>query len=193
MAHQPIKTPFDLLARFAPKLTPEDEAEARRLGVTADEYKVMKLEAQAAQARREVGGVETPPDIAAEEAAARSMRARPGLIKPRYTAPNLLVQAAKTPGEVAQMILFVICYVFGLAGSMILWGERIQKIPGIFQCVLLGLLIIPSMWVTSRIWAAMGERARDAIRAMVRFWPLTLVALFFLFGALAVLKHQLPH
>ena len=159
-----------------PKPTPEDEAEARRLGVSIDEYLTMKRHAAVGQSQEDRG---RPPDIVAEETEAARMRRNPGLLKTRNTSPNLFVQAVKTPGEVAQMILLVICYVIGLAGIMIIWGDRVQKIAGLFQCVLLGLLIIPVMMVTSRIWVAIGERGRDLVRALVRFWPLTLVVLLF--------------
>ena len=146
------------------------------MGVSIGEYRTIKRHAAVGQSLKEGG---RPPDIVAEETEAARLRRNPGLLKTRNTAPNLFVQAVKTPGEVAQMILFVICYVIGLAGIMIIWGDRVQKIPGLFQCVLLGLLIIPAMMVTSRIWEAIGERGRDWVRALVRFWPLTLVALFF--------------
>lgn len=195
MANPPKKTVFDLLVRLAPKATPEDELEARRLGVTLDEYRAIKLEVQfgearkqAEQSRLQAGDTATPPDIAAEEAAAHRLRVDPGLIKPRNTAPNVLVQAAKTPGEVAKLILFVGCYFVGLVGIVVVGGERVQKMPGIFQCVILGLLVIPSLLITDRIWEAIGERARDVIRAMVRFWPLTLIALLFALGLLRMLS-----
>jgi len=188
-----MKTPYDFLAKLMPKPTPEDEAEARRLGVTADEYRAMKLQAQYEQAKKQAGDSGPPADVAAEEAAAQQMRRQPGIIKRRNETPNLFVQAAKTPGEVAKMILFVLCYVIGLVALVVLGGERVQKMPGIFQCVVLVVLILPCMWVTDRIWEAIGERARDGIRLLVRFWPLTLIGFFFLLVALGVLKRQLMH
>jgi hypothetical protein len=188
-----MKTPDGFTAKMMPQATPEDEAAARELGVTADEYRVMKPEIQAEEMRRAAGGSGTPPDIAAEENTAWRLRREPGLIKLRNETPNLLVQAAKTPGEVAQMILFVICYILELAGIVVMGGERLQKIPGLFQYVLLGILIFPTMWITSRIWAAIGERARDVFRIMVRFWPLTLIGLFFVLVLLKAIKQQLVH
>lgn len=189
-----MKTPFDALLKFAPQATPEDEAEARRLGVDVDAYRATKLQVLAEQAKRPDAGAEPPRlDITKEEAEAMRLRAQPGLIKPRNTAPNIFVQAAKTPGEVAKMILFVLCYVVGLILLVNLGGEKVTKLPGLFQCVLLGVLILPAMWATDRIWAAIGERARDVIRALVRFWPLTLVALFVVLVLFNVLKRQLLH
>jgi len=187
-----MKSPYDILVRLAPPATPEDEAEALRLGVDVNTYRATKLEGLANQARKaqqENSGV--PDDIAAETAVAMRLHRNPGLIKPRNTAPNILVQAAETPGEVARTILFVFLYVVGLAGVVIIGGERVQKMPGIFQCGLLALLIIPVWWATSRIWEAIGEGARDAVRALVRFWPLTLVALVFALGILRILWQRL--
>jgi len=73
----------------------------------------------------------------------------------------------------------------------VLGGERVTKMEGIFQCVLLGVLIIPAMGVSGRIWAAIGERARDVIRLLVRFWPLTLFAMFVGLVLLTALKRQM--
>ena len=174
-----------------PNPSPEDEAEERRLGVTAAEYRVMKPQLQAEQRRGATGGSGPPADITAEESEAWRLRREPGIIKRRNEAPNLLVQAAKTPGEVAQMILFVLCYFVELTGIAMVWGARLQKIPGLFQFVLLGVLVLPTMWITSQIWRALGERARDVFRALVRFWPLTIVALFFAFLLIKLLVFKL--
>ena len=89
------------------------------------------------------------------------MRRDPGLIKARNTAPNILVQAVETPGEVARTILFVFLDVVGLAAFVIVGGERVQKMDGIFQCVLLGLMLIPVWWLTNRIWEGIGEGDRE--------------------------------
>lgn len=188
-----MKTPYDFLAKLMPKPTPEDEAEALRLGVTMDEYRAMKLQVQFEQARKEAGIKDAPPDIAAEEAKAAQMRREAGFIKPRNAAPNIFVQAAKTPGEVAKTILFVLCYLVGMIALVVLGGERVQKMPGVFQCVILGLMVIPVMMVTGRIWEAIGEGGRDVLRALVRFWPLTLVALIFVLGIIKMLAQRLPH
>ncbi len=127
----------------------------------------------------------------AEEAKAEQMRRDPGIIKARNTAPNIFVQAAKTPGEVAKFILFVVCYVIGLAAFVIIGGERVQKMPGIFQAIILGVMIIPVMMITDRIWEAIGESARDFFRVLIRFWPLTFVGLVFVLVVLKFLKQQL--
>ncbi len=49
------------------------------------------------------------------------------------------------------------------------------------------------MWISGRIWDAIGEGARDVLRALVRFWPLTLVALVFVLAVLKVLRQGLAH
>ena len=187
-----MKTPFDALLSFAPEATAEDTAEAAMLGVDVATYRAVKLEVMAERAKQATDGG-PPSDIAAEQAIAMRLRSQPGLIKPRNTSPNILVQAWKTPGEVAQMILFVICYLVGLVALVVLGGERVTKMEGIFQCVLLGVLIIPAMWVSGRIWEAIGERARDGLRLMVRYWPLTLFAGFFVLVLLKLLGRQFLH
>jgi hypothetical protein len=179
-------TPYDRLKGLMRPPVSADEAEARKLGVTLDEYRVMKPQLEAEQAR----WAGTPPDIAAEAAKAERMRREPGIIKRRNETPNLLVQAAKTPGEVAQMILFVVCYILLLVGVVAIWGEQLRKVPGLFQFVGLGVLILPAMWLASRIWSALGEGARDGFRLLVRFWPLTLIVGFFLLLLLKVLLLQ---
>jgi hypothetical protein len=189
-----MKTPFDFLARLAPKATPEEEAAARELGVDVHTYRAAKLEVvvkQAAQAQHEKSGV--PDDIAAETAKALHLRREPGLVKLRHTSPNLLVQAAKTPGEVAQLILFVLLYVIGLAALVIIGGERVHRMPGIFQVIILGLMVIPTLWLSRRIWEAIGERARDLFRFMIRFWPLTLFLLVFALALLKALQQRLAN
>jgi hypothetical protein len=190
MADTPPKTPYDVLARFLP-LTPEDEANAKRLGATPDEYRTIKLHGQVERAQQAAPADSTPPDIAAEAAEAQRLRREPGILKPSYTTPNVLVQAAKTPGEVAQMILFVFCYLAAMILIVALGGERVQKMPGIFQCIGLGVLVIPVMWLSSRIWAALGEGLRDVLRTLVRIWPLTLIALLFGLGLLKLLLARL--
>lgn len=190
MADTPPKTPYDVLARFVP-LTPEDEADAKRLGVTPDEYRSIKLQVQVEQAQQAAPPDATPPDIAAEAAEAQRLRREPGLIKPRNTTPGVLVQAVKTPGEVAQMVLFVLCYFLAMVAVIVLGGERVQKLPGIFQCLGLGVLVLPVMWLTSRIWEAIGEGMRDVLRTLVRIWPLTLIALLFGLGLLKLLLARL--
>jgi hypothetical protein len=188
-----MKTPYDFLARLAPKPTPEEVAEAQKLGISPEAYRARKLQARAGQAPQANAGAEPPrlDDITAEANQAQRLRSEPGLFKRRNTPPSLLVQAAKTPGEVAKLILFVFCYLVGLILLVTLGGENVTKMPGLFQCVLLGVLILPAMWATDRIWEAIGERTRDAVRLLVRFWPLTLVALVFLLGFVQFLRRGL--
>ena len=188
------KTVFDFLGGLGPKPTPEEEAAARAQGLSVPAYRAAQIAAQVASARKaanERDGV--PDDVAAESDKAMEMQRNAGLLKRRGVSPNILVQAAETPGEVARMVLFVFLYVAGLAVMMIIAGERVQKLPGIFQCGLLALLLIPVWWLTNRIWHGVGEGVRDFFRALVRFWPATLVLLVFALGILRVLKqHLLP-
>lgn len=182
-----MKSPYDLLARFAPKPTAEDIAAAQRLGVPIAEYQAVKLEVLAEEARRALPPDDRPADIVREERIAQRLRREPGLIKPRHEAPNVFVQAAKTPGELAKTILFVGCYLTGMIALIVVGGEKFTGLPGIFQCLVLGLLVLPAMWASGRIWEAIGEGARDVFRALVRFWPLTLVLLLFALGLLKML------
>ncbi len=182
-----MKSPYDLLARFAPKPGPEDHAAAQRLGVTIEEYQAVKLEVMLEEAKKQLPPDDRPADIVREERIAQRLRREPGLIKPRNETPNILVQAAKAPGEVAQMILFVLLYLAAMIALIVFGGEKVTKLPGIFQCIGLGVLIIPVMWLTSRVWEAIGETARDVCRALVRFWPLTLIGLLFALGLLKLL------
>lgn len=192
MSKPPFASPFDLLAKLSPKPTAEDEAEARRLGVGIDEYRALKLEAQFNLARNEHRDDRTPADIEAEQAKAAHLRAQPGFFKTRNQTPGLLTQAARAPGEVARMILFVICYLVGLILLVVLGGETAQRLPGIFQCFALAALTFPTAWISNRIWEMIGENARDALRTLVRFWPLTLLGLIFVLGMLRMLIAGAP-
>ena len=187
-----MKSPYELLARFAPRPTAEDIAAAQRLGMTITEYQAVKLEVLAAEARKELPPDDRPADIVREERIAQRVRREPGVFKPRNESPNILVQAARTPGEVAKTVIFVLLYLVAMIALIILGGEKVNRIPGIFQCVALGVLVIPVMWLTGRMWEAMGEGARDVCRALVGFWPLTLIALIFGLGLLKLLLGGRP-
>ena len=52
----------------------------------------------------------------------------------------------------------------------------------------------PARSVAKRLffWRVIGEGARDVVRTLVRFWPLTLLGLVFILGLLKVLLHGLP-
>lgn len=128
-----------------------------------------------------------PEDIVAEEALARQMHRRSGVFKRQNSAPNIFSQAARTPGEVAKTILTIACYLGLMFLIVAFGGQRVRAVPGIFQVVGLGLLIIPAMSLSSLIWEAIGETARDGVRLLVRFWPLTLVLLVFALGGLRLL------
>lgn len=182
-----MKTPFQILAKLAPPPTAEDIAAAQRLGVTIEEYQAAKLEVQLEEAKKLLPPDDRPADIVREERIARRLRSAPGTFKRRDVTPNILVEAAKTPGEVAQKLLFVVLYVLAMFALVIFGGEKVRNMPGIFQCIALGVLILPVMWLTGRIWEAIGETARDVLRALVRFWPLTLIGLIFVLGALKLL------
>ena len=56
--------------------------------------------------------------------------------------------------------------------------------PGIFEVIYLGVLVIPAMMLSSFVWRILGEGVRDVLRFLVRFWPLTLIALLFGLGLL---------
>lgn len=169
-----------------PRSEPPTQAEidaAQRLGVGVDFYRRFKANAGEAGAKLEQG--EGPADIVAEEQLYQKMRIEPGLFKRGHEAPNLLVTAVRAPGEVAQMLLTVGCYVVLMFGTLITLGaERVQKVPGIFQVIALGVLVIPAMMLSSLVWRSVGERARDVMRFLVRAWPLTLIALLFGLGLL---------
>jgi len=66
-------------------------------------------------------------------------------------------------------------------------GDAVQRVPGIFQVIALGLLLIPAMTISSLVWRGVGEGMRDRVRLLVRFWPLTLIALIYLLGGLRLL------
>lgn len=166
--------------------TPEEVDAAQRLGMSLDLYRQFKRNAGPAAEKLEQG--DGPADVVAEERLAEKMRREPGLLKGRNEAPNLLVQAAETPGEVAKTLLLVFCYVALMFGGLIAYGvEKAQRIPGIFQMVILGLLVIPAMMLSSFIWERIGEGARDFCRTLVRIWPVTLIVLIFILGGLKLL------
>ncbi len=187
-----MKTPYELLAGLAPQPTAEDIAAAQRLGVPIAEYLAVKLEVLAEEARKQLPPDDRPADIVREERIAQRLRREPGIFKPRHQSPNLFVQAARAPGEVAKTVIFVLLYLVAMVTLIILGGEKVHRLPGVFQCIALGLLIIPVMWLTGRVWEAMGEGARDVCRALVRFWPLTVIALIFLLGLLKLLLDGPP-
>ena len=163
---------------------------AQRFGVSVDSYRQFKHNAGPAGAKLEQG--EGPADIVAEEQRYQNMRIEPGLLKGRNEAPNLLVTAARAPGEVAQMLLFILCYILFMFGTLwFLGAERVKQIPGIFEMVYLGVLVIPAMLLTSFLWRIVGEGVRDVLRFLVRFWPLTLIALLFGLGLLKMFLQRM--
>lgn len=156
---------------------------AQRLGVGVDFYRRFKANAGEAGAKLEQG--EGPADIVAEDQLYQKMRIEPGLFKRRHEAPNLLVTAVRAPGEVAQMLLTIVCYAGLMALSLGVAGaERVRQIPGLFTTIYLFVLVIPAMMLSSFVWRSVGERARDVMRFLVRVWPLTLIALLFGLGLL---------
>lgn len=168
-----------------PRNEPPTQAEidaAQRLGVGVDFYRRFKANAGEAGTKLEQG--EGPADIVAEDHLYQKMRIEPGLFKRRHEAPNLLVTAARAPGEVAQMLLTIGCYLLLMFLIVGFGGEKVQKVPGIFQTIGLFVLVIPAMMLSSFLWRSVGERARDVMRFLVRIWPLTLIALLFGLGLL---------
>jgi hypothetical protein len=178
---QPIHTP-----------PTQDEIDtARRLGVSLETYRRFKQNAGPEVAKLEQG--EGPADVTAEERQYDRMRAEPGLFKSRDESPNIFVAAVRTPGEVAKTLLTILCYLVLMALSIVAVGsERLNRIPGVFEVIYLGVLLIPAMMLSSFLWRVIGEGARDVVRTLVRFWPLTFLGLVFIVGVLKVLLHGLP-
>lgn len=173
----------------ASSLTPPTQLEidtARRLGVSVELYRQFKCNAGDAARQLEEGA--EPADVRAEQTQYERMRRESGLFKRRNQAPNIFVAAAKTPGEVARMLLTVFCYLALMFGILFVYGlEQVSRIPGIFQTIGLGLLVIPAMILSSIIWRTIGETARDVLRLLVRFWPVTVMVLIFLLGSIKLL------
>lgn len=180
------RRPLHRLARFLPALTEAERAEARRLGVTDEEYQATKLEATVAQVRVEAAAGEEPPplDIVQEEAELARLRREPGFFKRRGEAPGLLTQAAHAPGTVAQGVLAIGLWLVQVAVLIIAKGEQVKAWPGILQVIVLGVFVGTAMWLAGRLWHWLGERGRDVLRTMVRFWPVTLAGLLLLLGLL---------
>lgn len=171
-----------------PFSTPPTQAEieaAQRFGVSVNMYRRFKRNAGPAADALERG--EGPSDIVADARLAERMRREGGLFKSRNSAPSVLDSASRTPGEVAQTILTIACYLVLMFLIIGLGGERVQRVPGVFQVVAAGLLVIPALMLSSRIWRGVGEGVRDRVRLLVRYWPLTLFALLFLLGGIRVL------
>ena len=158
---------------------------AARFGVSVDLYRRFKRNAGPAADRLERG--EGPADIAEEALLAERMRREGGVFKLQNTPPSILASANQTPGEVAQTILTIACYLILMFLIIGLGGERVQRVPGVFQVVAAGILVIPAMMASTRIWRGVGEGVRDRVRLLVRWWPLTLIALVFLLGAIRLL------
>ena len=174
-----------------PPPTQDEIDTAQRLGLSLAMYRKFKQNAGTEAEKLERG--EGPADITAEERQYEKMRIEPGLFKPRNASPNLLVAAARTPGEVAKSLLTILSYLALMALTIVFVGvERLGRIPGIFEVIYLGVLLIPAMMLSSFLWRVIGEGARDFIRMLVRFWPLTLLGLIFILGLLKVLLHGLP-
>lgn len=168
-----------------PPTDAENEA-AKRFGVTTNLYRRFKRNAGPAADRLERG--DGPADIVAEEHLAGKMRREPGLFKRRNQAPSILVSAAKTPGEVAQTLLTISVYLALMFLIVGFGGDTVQRVPGVFQVIALGLLLIPAMMISSFVWRGVGEGVRDRVRLLVRFWPLTVIALIFLLGGIRLFQ-----
>jgi len=158
---------------------------AQRLGVDVELYRRFKRNAGPEADRFELA--DGPPDVVEEEHLAQKLRIEPGVFKRPHTSPSILVQAARTPGEVARSLLTIVCYLLLMFLIIGLGGETVQRVPGVFQVAALGALLIPAMMLSTFIWTHVGEGGRDAARLVVRFWPLTLPALLFALGALKLL------
>ncbi len=172
----------------SPFSEPPTQAEidaAQRLGVDVNLYRRFKRNAGPAGERLEQG--DGPADIVKEEQLAQRLRIAPGRFKGRNQAPNILVSAARTPGEVAKTLLTIGCYLLLLFAIIGFGGEKVQRVPGIFQVIAMGVLLIPAMLLSSFIWERVGEGVRDGVRQLVRFWPLTVLVLIFVVGTIKLL------
>lgn len=168
--------------------TPEEIDAAQRLGMPLHLYRQFKQNAGPAAERLEKG--DGPADIVAEERLAEKMRREPGFLKGRNEAPNIFVEAAATPGEVAKTILTIFCYVVLMLLLVAFGGDKVHKAPGIFQVIGLFVLVIPAMMLSSFLWERIGEGARDVCRWLERLWPLTLIGVFLAFGLLKYLLQR---
>jgi hypothetical protein len=135
---------------------------------------------------------ELPDDIAEEEALYEELRREPGLLKRAGRAPNLLVITWKTPGHFANLVLLVLYYILCMA--VCLWSlgpEGVRRIPGIFQCGILALLVLPAALLSSWTWRLAGPGPRAVIRWLIRLWPLSLPAFLYIavLAKLALLSH----
>lgn len=158
---------------------------AQRLGLDVELYRQFKRNAGPAADRFERG--DGPPDVVAEEHLAQKLRIEPGRFKDPNTPPNIFVQAARTPGEVARSLLTIVCYLLLMFLIIGFGGETVQRVPGVFQVAALGVLLVPAMMLSTFIWTHVGEGGRNVARLLVRFWPLTLPALLLTLGAIKML------
>ncbi|MCC7243176.1 MAG: hypothetical protein IT180_14715 [Acidobacteria bacterium] len=158
---------------------------AERLGIGLSLYRQFKKNAGSAADTLEEG--EGPADIVAEDHLYQKMRIRPGVFKARHTAPSVFVAAARTPGEVARSLLTIVCYLAFLFLIVGFGGDTVQRVPGVFQVFALVVMVIPAMMLSAFVWERVGENVRDVVRALVRFWPLTLLVLLFALGLIRLL------
>lgn len=138
---------------------------------------------EAASARGDAMG----DDIAQDDSAYQRMRNEQGVFKKRGEAPGLLRMASEAPGEVARTILFFLAFLVQLC-LLSIWHQNTgRRELGALWLVIFVLLGITSMIISGVIWRALGERARDVIRLLIRFWPITLPLFIFLLGLLKML------
>lgn len=135
---------------------------------------------------------ELPDDIAEEKALAEQLRAEPGFFKRRNKAPNLFVQAWRTPGEVAVLFLGILGYSIGLALYLVSLGpERAKTVPGVVHCLVLALLVLPAWMAANFVWRRMGVAVRQVVRCCVRLWPVSFVAILALLRLFALAMNTL--
>jgi hypothetical protein len=131
---------------------------AQRLGLNVELYRQFKRNAGPEADRFELG--DGPVDIVEEEHLAQKLRIEPGRFKAAHTAPNLLVQAVRTPGEVARSLLTIVCYLLLMFLIIGLGGDTVQRVPGVLQVAALGVLLIPSARVLAMpcAWSSASGR-----------------------------------
>ncbi|MGV3757617.1 MAG: hypothetical protein ACO1QS_19735 [Verrucomicrobiota bacterium] len=172
-----------------PPPLPDEAAEASRLGLNLEVYRRLKQQSKTGDVAAELramteeaaerGEQTVDDDIAHEEATYRAMQREKGIFKKRGEAPGFIRAASRTPGEVAKGILFCLAYLVQLC-LIGIWLERVGRQDiGALWFPILGVLVITSFIISGAIWRLLGERAREVIRGVVRFWPVTFPLILF--------------
>ncbi len=183
----------DQATPIPPPSPDKDEAAARRLGITLEQYRSLQrsfqcddVEALVEEARRRGSTSMTEEegngDVQNEEAAYQHLRRTGSFFRSRGQSPGLLETASKTPGQIATMILTCAYWLVLLvltAPYYQSWGfrEALSLIPFFGSAIL--------AWSAAEAtWRKIGPERRERVRIAIRFWPVTLVVLIFTLGLL---------